>query len=111
MDLKTNINKLHSDLLHLKGIGETITIKESSSKEFGNHFEITAEFNGMLALIILEKTEVESQNFKWMYYSNPEDKSIGLVERRSSLNDFTKDLLDIFDKKRFDSDYLSQIGK
>jgi hypothetical protein len=109
MDLRDNINKIHSDLLLLKNIGDTVTIKENSSKEFGNHFEITAEHDGMKAKVIIEKTEVENPSFRWRYYANPNDESNGIVERNSTINGFVHDLLDIFDKKRFDSDYLSQI--
>jgi hypothetical protein len=108
MDLRENINKIHSDLILLEGIGETVTIKESTSKEFGNHFVITAEHKGMTAKMIVEKTEIEKGVFNWGYYSNP-NETTGIVERRSSLNEFVNDVIDIFEKKRFDSDYLSQI--
>lgn len=105
-----NINKIHSDLLLLQNLGETVTIKESSNKEFGNFFEINASHNGMTARIIIEKTEIESNKFTWRYYANPQNESVGLVERNSTIDSFTADLLNVFDKKRFDSDYLSQIN-
>ena len=63
MDLKSNINKIHSDLLLLENIGETVTIKESSNKEFGNYFELNAEFGGMKSRIIIEKTDIENKLF------------------------------------------------
>lgn len=110
MDLKTNINKIHSDLLLLEGIGETVTIKECTDKRFGNFFEISASDKGMTARIVIEKTSIENQNFVWMYYANPNDIATGLVERQSSTDSFTVDLIDVFNKKRFDSDYLSQIN-
>jgi hypothetical protein len=109
MDLRENINKIHSNLLLLENIGETVTIKENSCKEFGNHFVITAEYNGMTAKVIIEKTEVEAPAFRWRYYSNPNDETTGLVERNSTINGFVHDLIEVFNKKRFDSDYLSQI--
>lgn len=109
MDLKMNINKIHSDLLLQESIGETVTIKENSNKEFGNFFEITASRNGMTARIIVEKTEIEKGSFRWRYYANPEDETAGLVERNSTIDGFTHDLINVFEKKRFDSDYLSQI--
>lgn len=110
MDLKTNINKIHSDLLLLEGIGETVTIKERTDKEFGNFFEISASDKGMTARIVIEKTSIESQNFVWRYYANPNDIQTGLVERHSSTDSFATDLIEVFNKKRFDSDYLSQIN-
>jgi hypothetical protein len=109
MDLKTNINKIHSDLLLIKGIGESVSIKECTTKELGNHFEIKAEFAGMVAHILVEKKEIESNTFNWKYYANPNDTSVGLVERKSTLDQFASDVIDIFDKKRFDSEYLSEI--
>lgn len=110
MDLKSNINKIHSDLLMLENIGETVTINESSSKDFGNHFVITAEYNGMTAKVIIEKSEIEAPAFRWRYLSNPDDETAGLVERASTLEGFVADLIEVFNKKRFDSDYLSQIN-
>lgn len=109
MDLKSNINKIHSDLLLLENIGETVTIKESSNKEFGNYFELNAEFGGMKSRIIIEKTDIENKLFRWRYYANPNDETLGLVERNSTIDGFVQDLLNIFEKKRFDSDYLLQI--
>jgi hypothetical protein len=109
MDLKSNINKIHSDLLLLENIGETVTIKESSNKEFGNYFELNAEFGGMRSRIIIEKTDIENQTFRWRYYANPNDESVGLVERNSTIDGFVRDLINVFEKKRFDSDYLLQI--
>lgn len=110
MDLKININKIHSNLLMLENIGENVTIVESSNLELGNHFVITASHKGMTAKVLIEKTEIESYNFKWRYLSNPNDESCGLVERNSSVDGFVVDLLDIFEKRRFDSDYLSEIN-
>lgn len=109
MDLKKNINKIHSDLLLIKEIGESVIIKENTTKELGNHFEIKAECSGMLLHILVEKKSIESNTFTWRYYANPNDISVGLVERTSTLERFATDVLDIFDKKRFDSEYLSEI--
>lgn len=110
MDLKSNINKIHSDLLLLENIGDTVTISEASSKELGNHFLITAQHEGMTAKVIIEKTEIEAPAFRWRYLANPEDETSVLVERASTIDGFVADLIDVFNKKRFDSDYLSQIN-
>lgn len=110
MDLKSNINKIHSDLLMLENIGETVVVSEGSSKDFGNHFVITAEYEGLIAKVIIEKAEIESTSFIWRYLSNPLDQTVGLVERKSTLDSFVSDLIEVFQKKRFDSDYLSQIN-
>ncbi len=109
MNLKSNINKIHSDLLMLEGIGETVNIEEKSSFEFGNYVEISAIHLGLTAKIVIEKSEIESNQFRWRYYSNPKNESIGLVERISTIEGFVADVLDIFEKRRFDSDYLTEI--
>lgn len=109
MNLKSNINKIHSDLLMLEGIGETVNILEKSSSEFGNYVEISATHQGVTARIIIEKVDIEGYSFRWRYLANPDDSSVGLVERSSTVDGFVVDLLDVFEKKRFDADYLSQI--
>jgi hypothetical protein len=109
MNLKSNINKIHSDLLMLKGIGETVTIEEKSSADFGNYVEISATHDGATARVVIEKVDIEGYSFRWRYFSNPKDESVGLVERVSTLDSFAVDLIDVFEKKRFDSEYLSQI--
>lgn len=109
--MKSNINKIHSDLLLIEGIGDTISIAEKSSRQFGSYFEMTAESRGMTAKMIIEKSDIESASFKWRYYANPEDESAGLVERNSTTDSFASDLMDVFAKSRFDGDYLSKIEK
>ena len=109
--MKSNINKIHSDLLLIEGIGDTISIAEKSSRQFGSYFEMTAESRGMTAKMIIEKSDIESASFKWRYYANPEDESAGLVERNSTTDSFASDLMDVFAKSRFDGAYLSKIEK
>ncbi len=109
--MKSNINKIHSDLLLIEGIGDTVSIAEKSSRQFGSYFEMTAESRGMTAKMIIEKSDIESASFKWRYYANPEDESAGLVERNSTTDSFASDLMDVFAKSRFDGAYLSKIEK
>ena len=109
MNLRSNINKIHSDLLMLESVGDTVKIEERSNLDFGSHFEISATHRSVTARIIIEKADIEGYSFRWRYYSNPGDESLGLVERISTVDGFVLDLLDVFDKGRFDSDYLSQI--
>lgn len=109
MDLRKNINRIHADLLMAEGIGENVSIAEASNKEIGNHFVLSAVNSGMTARMIIEKTEIEKYTFRWRYFANPNDESAGLVERTSTVDSFSADVMDVFNKKRFDSDYLSQI--
>lgn len=107
MNLKTNINKLHSDLL--SNYNE-VSISEKSNKEFGNYFEISVNENSKTLKMIITKQSVESDSFNWSYYSNPDDENSVLVERNSNLINFIHNVQDIFEKNRFDSDYLEKIN-
>ena len=106
MSLKANINKLHSDLL---GKYEDVTILEKSNMKFGNYFEITVNENSKTLKMVITKKSAESDNFDWSYYSNPESEDSVLVERKSNTSNFINVVNDIFEKNRFDSDYLEKI--
>jgi hypothetical protein len=105
MSIKLNINKIHGGLCELFG---EVSVKERSSVEKGNYFELVAEKDGMKAVIVIAKKSVENERFQWGYYSNPESMD-HLVERVSRIETISTDVEEIFEKKRFDSDYLSQI--
>jgi hypothetical protein len=107
MDLKVNINKIHSDLTNSY---EDVSIVEKTDKKFGNYFELSVKENNKDLKIILSKQSIESQKFNWSYYSNPLDENSYLVERSSDINGFIKDVEDIFEKNRFDSDYLEKLN-
>ena len=107
MNLKTNINKIHSDLLTRYN---DVTITEKSNKKFGNYFEISVNETSKTLKMIVTKQSIESDNFDWTYYSNPEDDNSVLVERNSNLSNFLNTVEDIFEKNRFDSDYLEKIN-
>lgn len=104
-NLKKNINHLH--FLLTKSFSD-LEIKESSNKSLGNYFLITIKEN-YTCKIVIKKEDLESQNINWSYYANPTDDNSTLVERSSSIENVSIDILDIFEKKRFDSDYLSSI--
>lgn len=107
MDLKVNINKIHSDLTN--GY-EDVSIVEKTDKKFGNYFELSVQENNKDLKIVLSKQNIENQKFNWSYYSNPLDENSYLVERSSDINGFIKDVEDIFEKNRFDSDYLEKLN-
>lgn len=108
MDLKYNINKIHGDLLNNF---ETVSIKEKSNLKFGNYFEISSTNEGFEVKMILTKKDIELSNIKWSYFSNPLNENSDLVERTSNIDNITNDIKDIISKKRFDSEYLSEINK
>lgn len=103
--LKSNINHLHFLLTEKFS---QVNVEEKSNKSWGNYVLITITEN-QTCKIVIPKEKLEDSNLEWMYYSNPLDESSTLVERTSSLEKITLDIQDIFDKKRFDSDYLSTL--
>lgn len=107
MELKYNINKIHSDLL---SNFEEVRIDEKSDKKFGNYFLISAINEGKEVKLILTKKSVESGNLNWSYYSNPLKEDSLLVERTSSIADITTDVKDVIVKNRFDEEYITSIN-
>ena len=107
MELKYNINKIHSDFL---SNFEEVRIDEKSDKKFGNYFLISAINEGKEVKLILTKKSVESGNLDWSYYSNPLKEDSILVERTSSIANITIDVKDIITKNRFDEEYVSSIN-
>jgi hypothetical protein len=109
--MKFNINKIHGNLLSIKELGENISITEKSDKKLGNHFEIITEMESKTLKMIVSKNALELDSFKWLYYSDPTDTSSHLIERQSTTDSIVEDILDIFQKNRFDKEYLSKIDK
>lgn len=105
MDLKSNINKIHVDLLNNF---DDVKISEKSSLEHQEYFELSAIKEGKELIMLVSKREIEKGNFNWKYYSNPNTKDF-LVERNSSVENLINDVQDIFEKNRFDSNYLENI--
>lgn len=102
MSLKKNINRVH---FLLSEEFESVDIKEKVSKDLGNYLEISIK-EDLECRIVIPKKDLESEHFKWKYFSNPNDSESFLIERVSSVESIKVDVRDIFDKKRFDSEYL-----
>lgn len=105
MSLKTNANKIHSDLT---SIYETVNISENSDRFIGNFLEFRVVESNKELVMTIQKYELEKDTFKWSYLANPGDKN-SVVERMSNLNTFLTDVKDIFEKNRFDQDYLEKL--
>lgn len=103
MSLRDNINKIHVDLLNTFG---EVSINEKSSLELGNYFEIVINESNKTVKALITKKDVENKSFNWKYYSNPTDNNSYLVERDSTVDNFSLIVKDIFEKNRFDSDYI-----
>jgi hypothetical protein len=105
MSLKTNANKIHSDL---NSLYEGVKIEENSNRELGNFVEFRVVENNKELVLSIRKYELEKDIFNWSYLSNPEDAN-SVVERVSNINNFLSDIKDIFEKNRFDQDYLQKL--
>ena len=95
MSLKTNANKIHSDLTSLY---EGVKIEENSNRELGNFVEFRVVENNKELVLSIRKYELEKDIFNWSYLSNPKDAN-SVVERVSNINSFLSDIKDIFEKK------------
>ena len=106
MALKENINKIHIDLLHKY---EDITLNEGSDLQNGNYISLIIKDSDKELNIKIKKENLELNDFDWIYKSNPNNEDSHLVERRSNINFFLDDVKDIFEKERFDSEYIKTI--
>lgn len=101
MDLKSNINRIHSELT---SVFENVSIFEKSSLKLGKYFEIEVNEKRKLRMIIPFKNIDEASQFEWMYFANPEDES-SLVHRIADCGNIREQVIDIFVKDRFSDDY------
>jgi hypothetical protein len=107
MSLKQNINKIHGESLNLF---EKVNLTEKSKKDIGNYFEMVISEGNKDIKLIIKKSDIINDNFSWVYYSNPNDDNSILVERNSNIDNFCMHLIDIFEKNRFDNEYLKSIN-
>lgn len=107
MDLKSNINKIHADLLDKYDV----MVSEKSAYKIGNYVEFLIKENNYELKLQIDKIEISKPSFNWRYFSNPHDKNSHIVERTSNINNFKDHVKDIFDNKRFDTDYINLITK
>lgn len=103
MNLKENINKIHFELSNQF---DSVEINEKSDIKIGSYFEILVKESNKELKLIATKKDLENNNFDWKYLSNPLNENSFLVERTSSVDKFVGDVRDIFEKNRFDSDYI-----
>ena len=74
----------------------------------GNFVEFRVVENNKELVLSIRKYELEKDIFNWSYLSNPKDAN-SVVERVSNINSFLSDIKDIFEKNRFDQDYLQKL--
>lgn len=107
MDLKQNINKIHFDISNQFKISK---IEEKSNIKYGNYIEISVKENKKNIVAIIKKEDLNNNKFNWSYKSNPNLEESNMVQRSSTVKRFTEDLSDIFEKSRFDKDYIKNIN-
>ena len=105
MEFKSNFNKLHYLLTENF---ENVEVKEQSNKKLGNYIQISVKEN-LECDIIITKKDLETTHINWKYNSNPLNETSYWVERECELNDFPRVIKDIFEKRRFDKEYLKNI--
>ena len=110
MDIRYNINKIHSDLTS-RFYKNEVKIEEKSNLKLGNYFEISVINEDKEVKMIITKKDIENDVFEWKYFSNPLEENSFLIERKSSIDKVTEDVKEIFVKNRFDEDYLTKLGK
>lgn len=108
MSLKQNINKIHSDL---SDKFSSVKVLEKNNRKYNNYIELIVNENNKTMTAIIKKTDLENGNFDWVYKSNPLLEESYLVERNSNVDNFLNDVNDIFEKNRFDYDYLREVEK
>lgn len=106
MDLRQNINKVHIDLTN--SFSE-VSISEKFNRT-QNYFEILIKEGNKEVKMLLDKKQIENKDFEWSYFSNPLNESSTLVQRNSSIDSIVTHIKDIFEKNRFDDEYISQIN-
>ncbi len=106
MSLKENVNRIHSELCDKY----SVNIEEGSDREMGNFIKLSVNEGSKKLIAFVSKTELENNNFNWFYSSNPLNEKSELIERNSNLSDFINHVSDIFEKNRFDSEYLKKIN-
>ncbi len=105
MKLRENLNKIH----FLLSNRFDVALNEKSNLQSGNYIELLIKEENKELIISIKKVDLENNNFNWNYLSNPLDTNSTVVERSSSVDGFLTDVIDIFEKNRFDSDYLEKI--
>lgn len=105
MNLKQNINKIH---VELQEVTDSVNLYEKSDLNYGNYFQIECIKENKKLVAIITKKDLDSNHFNWKYLSNPND-SKSIVERSSSIDSFVEHVVDIYNKNRFDSDYIKNI--
>jgi hypothetical protein len=106
MSLKENVNRIHSELSDKY----SVKFEEGSDRKFGNFVKFSIVEGNKNIVAIISKSDLVFGQFNWNYLSNPLNESSDMIERTSTVSEFTSHVSDIFEKNRFDSEYLKNIN-
>lgn len=105
MGLKENVNRIHSELSQKYDVN----VEEGTNRELGNFVKFSIQEGNKNLVCVISKIDLEKNNFDWTYKSNPLNENSDLIERNSNVSEFTTHVDDIFNKNRFDSEYLKKL--
>lgn len=108
MELKSNINAIHGAL---SSKFDNIIVEEKSDINRLNYIKLSISENNKNLVVFVSKSSLKNDIFNWEYLSNPLNESSDLISRTSNINSFINDVEDIFNKNRFNSEYIEFINK
>jgi hypothetical protein len=110
-EVKSRINKIDFEL---KAFFENVYIKEKYYKT--GYFEISAntigfifetkEYKRIEAKVIINQPELLLDSIKWSYSTNPLDENALWLDRTSTLETISLDIINIIKEKRLSEDYI-----
>jgi hypothetical protein len=110
-EVKSRINKIDFEL---KAFFENVHIKEKYYKT--GYFEISAntigfifetkEYKRVEAKVIINQPELLLDNIKWSYSTNPLDENALWLDRTSTLETISLDIINIIKERRLSEDYI-----
>jgi len=110
-EVKSRINKIDFEL---KAFFENVYIKEKYYKT--GYFEISAntigfvfetkEYKRIEAKVIINQPELLLDNIKWSYSTNPLDENALWLDRTSTLETISLDIINIIKERRLSEDYI-----
>ena len=106
MNLKQNINRINGEL---SNNFDEVSVSEKSDIKRGNYIELSILEKNKNLKVIISKKDLEGDKFNWEYFANPLNESSDLIQRNSSVSLFIEDVKDIFNKNRFNSEYIESI--
>jgi hypothetical protein len=110
-EVKSRINKIDFEL---KAFFENVYIKEKYYKT--GYFEISANTIGFVfetkdykrleAKVIINQPDLLQENIKWSYSTNPLDENAIWLDRVSTIDTISLDIINIIKEKRLSEDYI-----